>query len=229
MLPAPSRRQPGRPAEAWFQAEATLRLVRDVQRQAIPELTRVFGHGGLFLRPAEAVPEVLSGNMLAHIVSLYRAGDRLDGALVASDARLPIASGSLALVYALFVLESSPDPAALVGEVARVLKPEGTALLLTLNAWAPARLRWGFKGLRPVPPADLGGHLREGGLELLRRRPIGPVWAGRDALDVPVAAAPLADRLRVATLWVARRREPGLTPLRARSAQLAFRPGPAAG
>lgn len=226
---APSRRQPGRPAEAWFQAEATLRLVRDVQRQAIPELTRVFGHSGLFLRPSAAVPELLSGNMLAQVVSLHRAGDRLDGAFAASDQRLPIASGGLALAYALFVLESSPDPAALVGEFARVLKPEGTALLLTLNAWAPARLRWGFKGLRPVPPAELCTHLREAGLELLRRRPIGPVWAGRDAFDVPVTAAPLADRLRVATLWIARRREPGLTPLRARFAQPVFRPGTAAG
>lgn len=226
---APYRRQPGRSAEAWFQAEATLRLVRGVQRQAIPELTRVFGHSGMFLRPSAAVPELLSGNMLAHVVSLHRAGDRFGGAFAAADGRLPVASGSLALAYALFVLESSPDPAALVGEIARVLKPEGTALLLTLNAWAPARLRWGFKGLHPVSPVDLAGCLRGAGLELLRRRPVGPVWAGRDALDVPAAGARLADRLRMATLWVARRREPGLTPLRTRFTPPVFRPGTAAG
>ena len=123
MPPAHARRQPDPPAEAWFRRDTTLRLVQEVQRQAIPELTRVFGHTGLYLRPCPELPEALSGNMLADVLSLKREDGGFGGGLACADAALPLASGSLSLVYALFVLETSPDPAQLLREIARAVLP----------------------------------------------------------------------------------------------------------
>ena len=141
----PSRRlpsQPDAPVHPWLRRPAGRQLVADVQRMAIPELTRIFGQHGLYLRPSADLPDELSGNMLGRVISLHRAGDRFGGQLRCQDTQLPIAGGCLSLVYALFVLETSPDPALLMQEVARSLKPEGVAVLISINPWSPARLRW---------------------------------------------------------------------------------------
>lgn len=205
-------------------------MTQEVQRQAIPELTRVFGHSGLYLRPSGALPQALSGNMLANVLSLHRLGDSFSGDVACHDQGLPVASGCLALVYALFVLESSPDPAALLAESARVLKPDGVALIVSLNPWAPARLRWAFRGLHCFDPAELAARVRESGLEVMRRRYLGPMWSPPGAVDVSVRRSDgPAARLRMASLIVARRREPGVTPLRPAAAALKFRPGVTAG
>lgn len=207
-----------------------MRLLREVQRQAIPDLTRVFGHTGLYLRPTAALEPGLPGNMLASVLSLHRDRDAFGGALACDDARLPLASGSLSLVYALFVFESSPDPQALMAEVARVLKPEGSAIFLTLNPWGPSRLRWAFKGMKGFDPALFAGQVGAAGLEVQRRRYIGPIWSPARATDLePARSTGLAARLRMASLVVARRRDPGLTPLRASAPALKFRPGMSAG
>ena len=111
----------------------------DVQRMAIPELTRIFGQYGLYLRPSPDMPESLSGNMLGRVISLHRTESGFGGQLHCADAQLPIAGGCLSLVYALFVIESSPDPAMLMQEIARALKPEGIALVVSVNPWSSAR------------------------------------------------------------------------------------------
>ena len=230
MPAAPTRRQPEFPAEAWFCREGSLALVREIQRHAIPELTRVFGHTGLYLRPCGALPETLSGNMLAQVLSLHRERGRLAGGLACEDAALPIASGSLSLVYALCVLETSEQPEALASELARVLKPGGVALLLSLNPWGLARLRWAFRGLAPVDPSTLQLWLGRHGLEVERQRWLGPMWRPAPAVDVSSqASGGLFAGLRAGHLVVARRREPGLTPLRAGAPALALRPGMSAG
>ena len=207
-----------------------MRLLREVQRQATPELTRIFGHGGLYLRPTAALEPDLAGNTLANVLSLHRDQDAFSGALACDDARLPLASGSLSLVYALFVFESSPDPQALMSEVARVLKPEGSAMFLTLNPWGPSRLRWAFKGMRGFDPGLFAGQVRAAGLDVQRRRYLGPIWSAARATDLdPAQSSGLAARLRMASLVVARRRDPGVTPLRASTPVLKFRPGMSAG
>jgi len=228
MPAALDRRQPDAPADAWFRREATLRLVQDTQRQAIPELTRVFGHSGLYLRPCEDVPASLSGNLLAQVPTLWRRGGGFSGDVACRDDGIAFASGSLSLVYALFVFETSPDPVALLSEIARVLKPEGVLMVLSFNPWSPARLRWAFKGLRAVESGWLQRQVGEAGLEVRRQRHLGPLWAtpeaprGRRASLAPPA-------LRAANLLVARRREPGVTPLLGAVPALALRPGMSAG
>lgn len=226
MPAAPSRRQPEPPSQAWFRREASLALLHQVQREAIPQLTRVFGHDGLYLRPGEAVPATLSDNMLARVTSLHRQGDALAGDLRCADAALPLASGSLSLAYALCVLETSPDPAALVGELARVLKPGGVALVASLNPWGLARLRWSFRGLRGIDPVWLGRQVVDHGLEIERQHWLGPMWNAGGRVDPGAAPSQgLFAGLRAAHLLVARRREPGVTPLRVGTPGLALRPG----
>ena len=230
MPPAPAPRQPERPAEAWFRRGSTLGLVLEVQRQATPELTRVFGHGGLYLRPTGAVPATLSGNMLANVISLHRQEGAFAGDLACADQGLPLASGCLSLVYLLFVLETSPDPGALLAESARLLKPDGVALILSLNPWAPGHLRWAFSGLQVPSATALAAQVRDAGLEVQRRSFLGPVWSAPQATDLGASHHSGAwSRLRMASLLVARRRDPGLTPLRVGPPALKFRPGVSAG
>ena len=231
MPPASPRRQPARSADAWFRRDTTRRLLHEVQRQVVPELTRVFGHTGLYLRPADVVPPTLSGNLLAGVISLVRDGDGFGGDLACRDDALPFASGTLSLVYALFVFETSKAPQVLLQEIARVLKPEGVAILLTLNPWSLARLRWAFRGLACADGQAFAARVRDVGLDVQRRRRVGPLWSPPARIETapPDGGAGPASRLRMADLTVARRRDPGVTPLRAGSPRIAFHPGMSAG
>ena len=230
MPPANTRRQPNPAPDAWFRADATMPLLREVQRQAVPDLARIYGHAGLYLRPSAALEPGLPGHLLASVLSLHRDGGAFAGDRACDDARLPLASGSLSLVYALFVFESSPDPQALMAEVARVLKPDGSAMFLTLNPWGPSRLRWAFKGMKGFGPGQFAGQVQAAGLDIQRRRYLGPIWSAASATDLgPARTAGPGARLRMASLVVARRRDPGLTPLRASAPVIQFRPGMSAG
>src|SRR5688572_14170608 len=140
MPPVSSASQPEHRLVDWFRDGKGRRLAAEAQRQSIPELTRVFGHAGLFLRPFSDYPPELSGNMLASVLTLGRRGDALSGQWRCRDDALPIASGTLSLVYSLFALETSPVPGALIEEFGRILKPDGVAMLVCLNPWSPSRL-----------------------------------------------------------------------------------------
>jgi SAM-dependent methyltransferase len=203
-------------------------MLADVQRDALPELTRVFGQNGLYLRPSETIAPDLSGNMLGRVVSLWRAGSGFRGEVDCIDPEIPIASASLSLIYALFVVEGAPSPAVLLHEFARMLKPEGVVLVLSLNPWGPAQFRW----LKP-PASSSSNRLErlanEAGLEVVRRQFLGPFWpAGRPAAIDPRRHG-VADPFRAARMTVLRRREAALTPLRKAAAAVSLRPGMSAG
>jgi len=219
-------RQPDSRLDRWFRLGPGRALIADALRQAIPELTRVFGHTGLYLRPLADVPAELSGNMLASIISLHREGQQFGGQLRCQDEQLPIIDRSLSLIHALFVLESSPDPQGLLQEFTRVLKPEGIVLLITLNSWSPTRLRWAIQGISGQAAANAESMAREAGLEVLRRHHIGPVWA-RDRRGRPAdqRGNRMTDGLRAVSLLVLRHREAALTPLRKGARTASLRPG----
>lgn len=167
--------------------------------------------------------------MLGHVVSLSRSGPGFAGQLRCEDAELPIESSSLSLVYALFVLESSSDPEALVHEIARVLKPEGVALVISLNPWSLARLRWWSRSSRGTPVSYVERLAADAGLERVRCRYIGPFWPSAKAALSSESGDSWQDGFRVANLLVLRRREVGLTPLRRSHAAVSLRPGMSAG
>jgi SAM-dependent methyltransferase len=203
-------------------------MVAEVQRSAIPEMTRVFGQFGLYLRPSSSMPADLSGNLLGNVLSLYRDQDGFSGQVRCQDDELPVSTSSLSLVYALFVLETSPDPAALLQEISRSLKPEGVALLMNLIPWSMAQLRW----LRP-PRSTSGAWLdrlaQEAGLEVVRRHYIGPFWPSANGSISDRGGNGWLDGFRAASLSVLRRREAALTPLRKVSSAVSLRPGMSAG
>jgi SAM-dependent methyltransferase len=203
-------------------------MLADVQRDALPEMTRVFGQHGLYLRPSEAISADLSGNMLAKVVSLWRAGNGFRGDVDCVDPEIPIATASLSLIYALFVVEGAPSPAVLLHEFARMLKPEGMVLVLSLNPWSPAQLRW----LKPPASSSsnrLEKQAREAGLEVVRRQFLGPFWPVSRPLSFDPRQRGLGDAFRAARLTVMRRREAALTPLRKAAAPVSLRPGRSAG
>jgi SAM-dependent methyltransferase len=203
-------------------------LLADVQRDALPEMTRIFGTNGLYLRPSSLISPDLSGNLLAKIVSLWRSGPGFRGDLDCLDAEIPLASASLSLIYALFVVEGAASPAVLLHEFARMLKPEGTVLVLSLNPWSPAQLRW------LKPPASSSAHrldrqAQEAGLEVVRRQYLGPFWPALRPLQFDPRQRGLLDGFRAARLTVMRRREAALTPMRKPAAAVSLRPGQSAG
>ena len=203
-------------------------MLADVQRDALPEMTRVFGPYGLYLRPSDAIAVELSGNLLGRIVSLWRSGDGFRGDLDCLDSEIPFANGSLSLIYALFVVEGARSPPVLLREFARMLKPEGVAMVLSLNPWSPAQLRW------LKPPASSSAHrlermAQEAGLEVVRRQFLGPFWPATRPAAVDPRQRGLADAFRASRLTVLRRREATLTPLRKGAATVSLRPGMSAG
>lgn len=196
---------------------------------AIPELTRIFGQHGLYLRPSPDLPEELSGNMLGRVMSLHRTAQGFGGQLCCIDGQVPVSGGCLSLVYALLVLESSPDPAMLMQEIARMLKPEGVALIVSVNPWSPARWRWPGRGGRAISQARVERLGREAGLERVRSQPVGPFWPRLDAAIGGPRGRGWFDGLRAAQLTVLRRREAGMTPLRKAPTAVSLRPGMSAG
>jgi SAM-dependent methyltransferase len=230
-MPAPSiRRQPDSRSLEWFRGATGRRLVSDAQRQAIPELTRIFGHSGLFLRPFGEHPAELSGNMLARVLSLHRDGRGLDGDLRCRDDELPLASDSLSLVYALFPFESASEPAALMREIARVLKPDGIALLFSLNPWSPSRLRWLFHVGAPVSGLAMAAMAREAGLDVVRSRHLGEAWtSARAATSLDPDRGRLFEGFRATSLVVARRHDIPLTLQRKPLPAVGLSPGMSTG
>lgn len=227
----PPRRPPSQPDPrypTWLHRPAGLRTLEQVQRCAVPELTRVYGQYGLYLHASSDNALQLSGNLITNMVALRRAGRGLDGPVRCLDPELPFSSASLSLVYSLFMLETSPEPAALLAEIARCLQPEGVLLLISLNPWSPARLRgrWGSALRRGESDERLA---RDAGLELIRSQYLGPVWPS----PATPSAAPVErrwfDGLRAARLLVLRRREAALTPLRKVAPAVSLRPGMSAG
>jgi len=214
------------PAIEWFGEGLGLQLMQQFQRQAIPEITRVFGHSGLYLSPSGNYPSELSGNMLAQVLNLHRDAQGFSGMMRCEDENLPIASESLSLVYGLCVLETSPNPKALFAEMVRCMKPEGVLVLLGLNAFSPSRLRWQAKGIKPVSTGNLRHWCGEHSLEVSKLSKIGPAWLNHQKKSTRYQAKPgFLNLFYAGHILVAKRRVSVLTPLRKTSQSYNLNPG----
>ncbi len=225
-----SSRQPTTRAEATLSTEGMRALLARCQRDAAPDVARSSGRYGLFLQPHADPGFAFAAPNLHTCLQLQREGDGFAGDLRCSEAAIPLADESLALVFMACAFEAARDAVGLAAECARLLEPEGTMLVLGLNPWSPAHLRWMFGGLRIWSPDATGALLTGLGLEIMGCRYLGARWsaAAVPALDVGMSQTP-GSPLRSGFLLEARRRDPGMTPLRVKPAGLRFGSGARAG
>lgn len=190
-------------------------LLARCHRDAAADVARFSGRYGLFLEPHASGDYAFDVPNLHTRLHLQRANDGFTGDVQCAESAIPLADDSCALVFAACAFEAARDAVGLAAECARLLEPEGTLLVLGLNPWSPAHLRWMFGGLRVWSPDALHALLAGLGLEVMGCRYLGTRWSvsSSPAVDVGVPPAP-GSPLRCAFLLEARRRDPGMTPLR---------------
>lgn len=136
--------QPPPAAAGWFATPLGQYVLEREQAYFDQAVADVFGynavqlgmHGTDFLR-ASRIP------FRCHV------GSSAPAALVADFRDLPLASGSIDLALLPHVLEFDQHPHQILREVARVLMPEGHALIACFNPWSLWGLRRAFGGGYP--------------------------------------------------------------------------------
>ncbi|MEP6939925.1 MAG: methyltransferase domain-containing protein [Rudaea sp.] len=201
-----------------------------------PILGGVYGNFGLFMRAHEGAPAALPPHLLGTVIDLALDGTgACAGRLRCTPAELPIASESCKLVIAQHVLECVPDPAACAAEFARVLAPEGIALVLGFNPvslwrpWLVGKARQSALTLRPQSALSWQLSLANHGIETLQTRFLGamsPWQRGAQANGAPGERRSLLGRVGGSWLLLTRKRRSALTLLRSRPAarELAINP-----
>jgi SAM-dependent methyltransferase len=201
-------------------------LTRLLQRELsmlAPILDGVFGVWGLHLRPHVAAPSTLPPHLLSEIVELALDPDHgLTGDARCEPLQLPFASESFKLVVAQHVLERTGSPGEAAQELARVLAPEGVALVFGFNPaslWRPWLLRRIPEELNFRPAGSWRDTLMRAGLDVLQVRYSGlwSPWAATATASGENAAPPWPRALgRFCGSWLllARKRRSSLTPLR---------------
>mgnify|MGYP003397145570 CR=1 FL=1 len=119
----------------WFATESGQNLAAMAAGKAGIWLEHLVGHNALILQPCtQGLP--VPALRFQSLTRLERARSRFYGDFQADDADLPLSSDCMALVYAAFVLETSPHPAALLREFERLLLAEGHLAILALNPFS---------------------------------------------------------------------------------------------
>jgi SAM-dependent methyltransferase len=191
-----------------------------------PLLGGIYGVWGLHIRPHERAPVTLPPHLLSAVVELaLDEGGYCAGSLRCEPCQLPFASESFKLVVAQHVLEQVAAQDAGAEELARVLAPEGVALLFGFNPaslwrpWVSRRLRNGMQF------ASAGGwrqRLERAQLDVLQIRYVGPwgPWAAAESSgEREVRWLPVLGRFGASWLLIARKRRSTLTPLRLTTAR----------
>ena len=216
-----------------FYTSAPIRSLFARELDAVGQIvSTVYGNYGLMLRADAQAAAALPPHLLGRMVELSIDDGRLRGEIDCDAELLPFASESFKLVIAQHVLERMPRADAFADELARVLAPEGIALVFGFNpagSWRP----W------------LALHTRGGPLLRLRSAHFWQQQLARAQVDTlqirfPGTLLPRAAKAGAAArrgsewlarfgsswLLLARKRRSVLTPLRLRSGarELALNP-----
>jgi len=190
-----------------------------------PILEGVFGVWGLHLRPHRQAPLALPAHLLSSVVDLAVDGtDTLVGDARCLPQQLPFAGESFKLVVAQHILEQTTAPDEVAEELARVMAPEGVALVFGFNPaslwrpWLASRLpeAWQFSGTSRWRDV-----LTRARLDVLQVRYSG-LWspwstlpsAGSEQSSAPPTWQRPFGRFCGSWLMLARKRRSTLTPLR---------------
>jgi hypothetical protein len=199
----------------------------------------VYGNFGLIVRPHVDAPAQLPAHLLGSAVHLAVDTRRcLRGAVVCEPVQLPFAADSFMLVVAQHVMEQVEDEAGFAAELARVLAPEGIALVFGFNpfgtwrSWVMRQQQRYRTHLHLQSAHAVRGMLARECVDTLQVRFPGLLWPGAKSGSTAGAerASPLA-RWGSSWMLVARKRRSTLTPLRVRAAarDAAIQPRLAAG
>jgi SAM-dependent methyltransferase len=212
-MPALQRPRQAAPLEAWASHPTGRRLLLDAQA-AWRERDDGASGGQAWVRllPDLDWPIAETNARFSGVWTVSPGIDGWCGAWRAGLGALPLASASVSRLDLRFVLESVPEPEALLADCARALREDGRMLVFGLNPWGLARLRWARRGVRALERGRVADVLKAEGLELLAQRTLGPRWAPR-GLDVGADDRGLGLG-RVAWAILATRRSAALTPLR---------------
>lgn len=186
-----------------------------------PILDGVFGVWGLHLRPEAQAPRALPPHLLSAMVDLACTADgRCAGDASCEPDRLPFASESFKLVIAQHVFEQVASPDAVAGELARVLAPEGIALVFGFNPvslwrpWLARRLapRWQFRAASNW--RALFGRLHLDVLQIRYSGLLGPWAAAHAEQGTTLGSRSFGGPFGGSWLMLVRKRRSALTPLR---------------
>ena len=224
-------------------ALASARALLDVELGAIaPQLSGLYGQQGLFVRPHANAPKVVSAPMLGRLIRLHVDGPRhLAGDAACAVESLPFADDGFRLVLVQHAAEVVRDPLALQDEIARVLAPEGTAIVVGFARWTPwrgwlaAQQSRGEAALHLQSAGEWRRALARHGVDTYAVKRVGPAWPRADMpldrLDLHAGGWQRSlDPLRASFVLLARKRRRAATPLRRRTARdVALAPRFAAG
>lgn len=230
MPAACSRRQLAAQAPTALAKPSLRALLRRAGHDAAGDVARCGGRYGLFVSPFDDPAFLPLAPNLHTCVKVCRSAGGLSGDLVCDELAMPLVEGSFALVFLAFAFEDAGDAVGIAAEYVRLLEPEGSLLVLGLNPFSPAHLRWMFAGLRAWSPPATAAMALGLGLEVVGWRYLGARWSGGTAPAFDVAGGRAhGSPLRSAFLLEARRRDPGLTPLRLTPARVRIAAGARAG
>jgi SAM-dependent methyltransferase len=145
----------------------------------------------------------------------------LHGVLRCTPWQLPFASESFKLLIVQHVLEQIENPESCAAELARVLAPEGVALVLGFNPYGTWRpwLALHAEHVRPRSAHAWRMQFAREQVDTLQVRFPGSLWPRASMSAEPNAISAHLARLGSSWLLLARKRRSTLTPLRLRSAQ----------
>lgn len=207
-------------------------LARELAATA-PILAGVYGNHGLLLRAHASAPATLPAHLLGNMVELIVEQQRLRGGVDCEPGLLPFANDSFKLLIVQHVFEQLDEPEACAAELARVLAPEGIALVLGFNpagTWRPwLALKAGRARLRLRSAHFWQQQLARQQVDTLQIRFPGTLLphssAAADNTNGATPASGLLARFGSSWLLLARKRRSVLTPLRLRSgARVAMNP-----
>jgi SAM-dependent methyltransferase len=194
-----------------------------------PLLAGIYGQHGLYIRP-QAMYTAEPAHLLSSLTTLHMvAPQHLAGSLHCTPTQLPFASDSFKLILVQHAAESVAEPELFAAELARVLAPEGVALILGFNPWSAWR-PWLALQHRRRPGSTLqlqSPHIWETQLahhdiDVMQTRYLGsflPRAANEPQAPDDARSLPWLASLRGAYLLLARKRRSALTPLRLRKPQ----------
>jgi SAM-dependent methyltransferase len=222
----PAPRMPNTSSRFFSCAPVYALFARELNAMA-PVLSGIYGNFGLFLRAHAAAPAMLPPHLLGKMFNLTLAESQFDGDARCTPAQLPFANETFKLLIAQHVFEQIDRPDECAAELARVLAPEGVALILGFNPagswrpWLTLNAARGAPRLRLRSANAWQQMLAREQIDTLQVRYPGTLWPRAEPRrSQPAESALFATLLgRIGSSWLllARKRRSTLTPLRLRS------------